>query len=98
MLYHRLRSMFEKIPETEPELIAAHVPFKMLKGKRILMTGGTGFVGHWMRVVPEYVKIAYMDRGDFETLNWRKMQWDYIIHLAPIPPDAVIAVAAGCGA
>lgn len=59
--------------------------------KRILVTGGTGFVGQWMqRTRPadlEYEIIHYLNRHGYECLPmilWD--DWDAIVHLAPVPP------------
>jgi nucleoside-diphosphate-sugar epimerase len=60
---------------------------------RVLITGGTGFVGYWMaKTQPEKVTAFYSDSADY-ALNWDNSESDAIVHLAPISPARVLAYA-----
>lgn len=78
------------------EHIHDSVPFERLKGARILITGATGFIGRWMRLVPNYMDIVV---GDHQS-HQRRLQgkYDHIVHLAPAPIEPVIECAARTGA
>jgi nucleoside-diphosphate-sugar epimerase len=56
-----------------------------LKGKRILVTGGTGFVGHWLDV-PGLDVTRLNSAGYLPVLRDKAHIWDYIIHAAPCDP------------
>ena len=59
--------------------------------KRVLVTGGTGFVGHWMeRTQPESIKAVFLSNHDYYHSYWERQQWDAIAHLAPISPFDVL--------
>ena len=63
---------------------------------KILITGGTGFVGRWMKeTMPYGVGCRFLDRKgyDFFWDVWETETWDCIIHLAPVAPDRVIELA-----
>lgn len=64
---------------------------------RILITGGSGFVGHWMTSIPHspYFRIHVLNREQYEANedHWQNREWDYIVHLAPTLPDKVIECA-----
>lgn len=54
---------------------------------KILVTGGTGFVGWWMqRTQPEGLKVTYLNLLDYHESHWEWAKWDYIVHLANISP------------
>ena len=57
-----------------------------------LITGGTGFIGHWLG------KGLRLNHDAYDNSHWRKSRWKYIIHLAPVPIDDVIWCAKNCGA
>lgn len=60
--------------------------------KTALITGGSGFVGHWMqKTQPPEIFCLYLNRAEYHSLEWQNHIWDYIIHLAPISPGQVIA-------
>ena len=60
----------------------------------ILITGGTGFVGHWMRETkPANVSVTYIGHKTYDELikrNWRDLRFDGVIHLAPVSPHHAI--------
>ena len=59
--------------------------------KKVLLTGGTGFVGHWMRMtVPENILLSAIDKMRYESGQWRWNKYDYIVHLANVSPEAVL--------
>ena len=63
--------------------------------KRILVTGGTGFVGHWMlQTAPPELDVTYINRQGYNLWYWWTMEWDAIVHLAPISPEKVLSCAA----
>jgi dTDP-glucose 4,6-dehydratase len=58
---------------------------------RVLVDGGTGYVGTWMRLTqPENIEGTYLNRTDYFSAEWRKTRWDAIVHLAPISPSYVL--------
>ena len=62
--------------------------------KNALITGGTGFVGYWLKQhEPAGVYGTYLSRADYLMWNWREIKWDYIIHLAPVAPYVVVDLA-----
>ncbi len=65
---------------------------------KVLVTGGTGFVGAWMkRTQPKDVQGIYLSRWDYESERaWPDV--DYIAHLANIAPDRVLEWAQACDA
>ena len=55
----------------------------------ILITGGTGFVGSWMKKTqPEGFAVCYASRKGYN--NWLDWDWNYIVHLAPVSPARCI--------
>ena len=60
--------------------------------RNAFVTGGTGFVGTWMRKTrPDGVSLAGVGRDKYDVIN-RVTQMDYIVHLAPVDPiDAIEA-------
>jgi nucleoside-diphosphate-sugar epimerase len=61
--------------------------------KRILMTGASGFVGHWMYAARPCPNIYALNRQQYEAGEWQAQEWDTIIHLANVNPFAVIQCA-----
>jgi nucleoside-diphosphate-sugar epimerase len=60
----------------------------------VLVTGGTGFVGHWLSTVPGMQRrTVYMGRKAYENNMLGVVDWEYIIHLAPVPVDRAIEQA-----
>lgn len=59
---------------------------------KILITGGTGFVGFWLRKAqPKNYACFYISRNDYNgNLN---TNWHSIIHLAPISPTRILELA-----
>ena len=65
---------------------------------RVLITGGTGFVGRWMRLTaPKDMTITALDRLSYNGGCWDEQKWDAIIHLAPVSTMRVIECARRCG-
>ncbi len=61
---------------------------------KILMTGGSGFVGTWLRkTAPGRVDICALDELQYKHGDWHRAKWDAIIHLAPVDCDRVIECA-----
>jgi nucleoside-diphosphate-sugar epimerase len=59
--------------------------------KRVLVTGGTGYVGSWLKQTqPPDTEALYINRLDYGKMNWRHFKWDMIIHAAPINPAVVL--------
>lgn len=66
---------------------------------KVLITGGTGFVGHWLKVCKPVNDTVYsMGRSRYDEMEWYKSKWDAIIHLAPIAPTLVLECAKRSGA
>lgn len=84
---------------SDRDIIQTHVPFSRLANKRVLITGGTGFVGTWMQYAPG-VNVTALNREQYLYGKWDFADWDYIIHLAPPPETAerVIRCARRCNA
>jgi len=62
---------------------------------RVLITGGTGFVGYWMRQTqPDNVIATYLTKANYLDRLWVKwLGCDAVIHLAPVSPDLVLVYA-----
>ena len=66
-------------------------------GKNVLITGGTGFVGYWMRQTqPEGIVARYVGKDNYKSAL--DQDWTHIVHLAPISPAKVIKQAKGTNA
>lgn len=53
----------------------------------VLVTGGSGFVGHWLKQTqPEDIEATYLNRKEYWQWYWWTMRWDYIIAAAPVAP------------
>jgi nucleoside-diphosphate-sugar epimerase len=63
---------------------------------RILCTGGTGFIGQWLKLA--HYEITPINELQYTYGDWDKQPWDYIIHLAPPLPARAIKCADKCGA
>jgi nucleoside-diphosphate-sugar epimerase len=65
---------------------------------KVLVTGGTGFVGTWMqRTQPDGLKVHYIGRSEYD--NYILLYgYKYIVHLANISPTRVINYARGANA
>jgi nucleoside-diphosphate-sugar epimerase len=56
---------------------------------KVLITGGTGFVGYWMKQTqPRYVTGYYLSHKQYEEALWPIP--DFYVHLAPVDPAHVI--------
>lgn len=65
---------------------------------KVLITGGTGFVGHWMRETqPEKIEADYLSCSKYDNFfyEWtpKKTSYNYIVHLAPVSPYKIISLA-----
>ena len=59
--------------------------------RRVLITGGTGFVGSWMKAVqPDKITVHYIGKQAYEEMNWKLSNYDYIVHLANVNPGKVL--------
>lgn len=58
---------------------------------RVLITGGSGFVGYWMeRTQPEGLSAIYLNQYGYIHSKWEWGEWDAIVHLANISPLHVL--------
>lgn len=58
---------------------------------RVLVTGGTGFVGHWIDYTcPKNINIFRLNHYEYDRWWWEKEKWDAIVHLAPVSPTEVL--------
>jgi len=58
---------------------------------KVLIDGGTGFVGMWMRKTqPPELECRYIGRSEFESMKWTQERYDYYVHLANVSPLPVI--------
>jgi len=66
----------------------------------VLVTGGTGFVGHWLEeTAPQNLKVIFLNHFIYDNLPINlSLYYKYIIHLAPVSPDWVIDLAKRCNA
>lgn len=62
---------------------------------KVLITGGTGFVGKWLRATqPQKVDAVYLSRANYKNQNlWRGWNYTRIIHAANISPALIIEQA-----
>jgi len=64
--------------------------------RNVLITGGTGFCGFWMQKTwpKNYIKsLGIENQQHYETFQWESLEWDAIVHLAPISPARVLKYA-----
>lgn len=58
---------------------------------RVLVTGGSGFFGYWMsRTSPRNMSIVYVNRYEYEEINWDVANYDAVVHLANVPPSKAL--------
>jgi len=58
---------------------------------KVLITGGTGFVGTWMqKTQPSGLACHYIGRAEYERMKWTKERYDYYVHLANVNPTRVV--------
>ena len=56
----------------------------------ILCTGASGYCGTWMaRTKPDNVNLAMLNHETYHEA-WEHLNWDMIVHLAPISPSRVL--------
>jgi nucleoside-diphosphate-sugar epimerase len=56
-----------------------------------LITGGTSFVGHWLRVTKPINTIVHnIGRAKYESMEWTNTKWDAIIHAGLVAPTEVL--------
>ena len=66
-----------------------------MASKRVLISGGTGFLGFWLkRTQPPNIEALYLNRTDYHQSHWHKYKWDAIIHAAPVHPARVLKMRA----
>jgi nucleoside-diphosphate-sugar epimerase len=58
----------------------------------VLITGGSGFIGHWLQERPFGMCVS-LTHYLYDHSEWMDAKWRYIIHLAPVPVDDVITCA-----
>ena len=50
--------------------------------KKILITGGTGFVGHWLQqAIPSRYEVVCLDRVGYSLGFYENEPWAFIFHL-----------------
>jgi nucleoside-diphosphate-sugar epimerase len=62
----------------------------------VLITGGTGFVGQWMKhTKPANVSVTYLGREAYAEFIKQEFypQYDAFVHLAPVAPYPIVACA-----
>lgn len=60
----------------------------------ILITGGTGFVGYWMKQTePRNLSCDYISHKTYSESKWWDWKYEYFVHLAPTSPTLVIKTA-----
>jgi nucleoside-diphosphate-sugar epimerase len=62
---------------------------------KILITGGSGFIAHWMNWTnpdKDNIHCVFQDREDYKML-WEMGRYDAIVHLAPVPVTRVMKYA-----
>lgn len=58
---------------------------------KVLISGGTGFVGQWMqRTQPPELDCHYIGRDEYDEMKWYKKRYEYYVHLANISPSVVL--------
>lgn len=66
--------------------------------RKILVTGGTGFVGKWLEIKkPDNSKLYCLGRKEFNSGAWQHSSWDAIFHLAPHSPADALKCALRSG-
>jgi len=64
-----------------------------VKHINVLMSGATGYVGTWMnKTAPDNVNVFGMGSIAYQE-NWEHLNFDIIVHLAPISPSRVLKYA-----
>ena len=75
------------------------------KGKKVLITGGTGFVGKWLEFTFDYISerlgLGSTCHAIGSPLRWPKAHYDALIHAAPVAVripsrfDRVLLISSG---
>jgi nucleoside-diphosphate-sugar epimerase len=61
---------------------------------KILVTGGTAFIGYWLRMnKPKDTVLYTIGRARYDVMKWYDERWTGIIHLAPTAPTKVLECA-----
>ena len=58
---------------------------------KILVTGGTGFVGYWLqRTQPAHLDAIFLSQKNYNNLRWQNWTGYNMIHLANVAPDKAL--------
>ncbi len=61
---------------------------------KVLITGGTGFVGHWMQAMkPDNIMCRFTGQDGYNNMAWDLIHPDAIVHLAPVSPARILKYA-----
>ena len=61
---------------------------------KVLITGGTGFVGTWMsKTQPDGLECHYMGQEEYKVKKWTRERYHYYVHLANTDPTKILIAA-----
>jgi dTDP-glucose 4,6-dehydratase len=73
---------------------------RFFNGKRILITGGTGFVGRWLTASIIHAKLWAKVQIEYAAVGrecYFSGRFDAVIHASPTPPNDILALASEWG-